>query len=230
MSIVPWVGVDPQSYIPGRQVDQIMHRGFTAKRAPVLTRSVLWRQTIIYNNLDHDDRQKVDGYVDRLRGGERVARVPFGFHQRRRGGGTGTPTVSGAHVAGAIIVTSIGWSGTSAYLERGDCIGFQVTVGAESVVRVHRITDQVTSGDLDMNIWPPLREDLANGAPIYFMPSTVGGGDGRLQPAASTSYLEVCMSLEDPEAIETQPFPSNISGHYGLPSAISFIEAVQDTY
>ena len=58
----------------------------------------------------------------------------------------------------------------------------------------------------------------------------MGGVDGRLQPAASSSYLECCMALEDPEAIELDPFPSNINGHYGNAPAFSFVEVVQDTY
>lgn len=230
MAIVPWISsVDPFAYIPGRLLDQIMHRGFTAKRAPVLTRSVLWRMTLTWPTLTHDERNNLDGYIERLRGSEKVARVPFGFHQRRQGGGTGTPSVS-ATSGGAILVTSSGWGGSSPFLTRGDMIGFQTTVGGQEVVRTHRITDPVTSGDLDMNIWPPLREAVGGGQAIYFMPSTVGGGDGRLQPAASSGYLECCMALEDPGGIELDPFPSNPAGHYGNAPAFTFLEAVQDAY
>jgi len=230
MAIIPWLSqVDPFAYIPGRQIDQITHRGFTVKRAPVLTRSVLWRMTITWPTMTHDERNFLDGYIERLHAGELVARVPFGFHQRRQGGGTGTPTTS-ATSAGADTVTTSGWGGSSPYLLRGDMVGFQSTVGGQEVVRVHRITDPLSTGDLNMNLWPPLREAVLGGQAIYFMPSTVGGSDGRLQPARNSNYLECCMALEDPSGFESNPHPSNAAGHYGNASSLAFIEVIQENY
>lgn len=235
MSLVAWPTTlpDPEKYIPGRLLDQVVHRGFTVLRAPVLTRSALWRQTLVWPHLDHDERQRIDSLVELMHGEGLVARVPWGFYQRRLSGvgSLGSPSVNGLHAAGATTVTSQAWSGASPYIHVGDMVGFEISVGGQSVARIHRLRANVAAGSLDMDLWPPLREALPDQTAIYYMPSTVGGADGRLQSNATTSYLEVCMALAAPEDIEGEAFPSNpVDGHYGTPVSIEFAEVKQNSY
>lgn len=224
MAAVTWHGVQPERYLPGREYVQIATEGFTAKRPPVLHKRFRWRQTLAFNNLTHANRNIVDGFIERMEGEVRWSRVPWGFHQVKAGGASGTPQLFGAHSAGATTLATDGWGGSSPYLRYYDMVGFEYNIGGVYVPTLHRCRGDVTSGDTTLRIWPGLRFDTNDNADIYFL--------GHLPPNnVSSLYLECAMSYADPSGLESEAFPSNlVGGHYGNPGAHSFIEVVQDVY
>lgn len=223
MAAATWHGIQPERYIPGREYAQIVGQGFTAVRPPVITRFSLWRQTLAFNNLDHASRNIVDGFIARMEGEQGWSRVPWGFYQVKAGGGSGSPQVDGAHSAGASIILTKSWGGTSPYLRYYDMVGFEYSIGGVNVPTLHRCRGDVTSGDLNLRIWPPARFDLVNNQAIYFL--------GRLPPNnVSSDYLECAMSYVDPSSLETEAFPSNPGAHFGNPGSHTFIETVRAVY
>jgi hypothetical protein len=81
-----------------------------------------------------------------------------------RGVWAGTPLVKGVHAAGASAVTIDGLT-VATTVRVGDYIQF----GSGLSTRLHKVLDDATangSGEVTLDLWPNLRESLADNAPV----------------------------------------------------------------
>lgn len=87
----------------------------------------------------------------------------------RGSGASDSPVVMGSGTARARTLATDGWTaGASGLLLRGDW--FQVGSGTSS--RLHKVLSPVNAdayGAATLDIWPPLREDLADGDPLVLV-------------------------------------------------------------
>lgn len=123
-----------------------------------------WMAEVAWPLLKVNEVAEIIGFLDSLRGtyGYFLMGEPLYTIQ---GTGAGTPLVNGLHSARATSLATKGWTPASLVLRAGDL--FQIGTGSST--RLYRNLTNATadgSGNVTLDIWPPLRATLTGDNPL----------------------------------------------------------------
>lgn len=120
-----------------------------------------WTASISLPSYNAHDARAVEAWLLSLRGVKNVFQIGHPLRTEPQGNPKGTPLASGTNLAMSTVLNTKGWAGNYHQLYPGD----HIQIG----YRLHVCLDSVTSdanGNASFNVWPSLREDIADGTPI----------------------------------------------------------------
>lgn len=124
-----------------------------------------WRFEIEFSLMTRANAAAMIAFLDANRGGVGSFLAGDPSWSAPLGTGVGTPLVNGVNAIRSTTLATKGWGASQVVLKAGDL--FQLGTGATT--RLYRnLTDATTdgSGNVTLDIWPPLRAATANNDPI----------------------------------------------------------------
>ena len=172
MASLTWPGgieLSPTDFAPGftpnGEIVQINRHGYEHLTPGVMLRTA----SMSFDIRAEDTYHRLLTLVSMLGGASRTIKVPWFIYTAKLGSGTGSPTVSGAHQAGAQAVATTGWTGSDPRLS----ISAMVSFGDPPFV--YNLQGTINGSSPTMLVTPPLRTDVSSGAAITYAPDPVNG-------------------------------------------------------
>jgi hypothetical protein len=122
-----------------------------------------WKLDLSLPSMKRDTAAAWIGFLAALRGKANVFQVGDQLGRLPRGNPQGTPVISGLHLASATSINTAGWTASATGLLK---VGDYIQIGYRLHVVIGTDVNAGADGKATIEIWPSLREALADGVSI----------------------------------------------------------------